>query len=95
MPDKESDIFEEFINGMSFKLSEKGLPAPEAELIDDDEGAMPGDIIKISFETILFMNHGKVKYFMLTTNQKMTNMGSMSLKDALIKFNSKRNRKKS
>lgn len=89
------DIFEEFINGLNFSLSNKGLKSPDIEDIEDDEGTIEGQVLKLSFSVNMFMNHNQKKYFMLTTDQKMQNLGSMSLKDAIVKFNSKQRRKKS
>lgn len=83
MADK--DAFEEFINKINMGLSAKGLPAPDIENID--EGSLQGDVLKISYDVYLFMNHEKPKYYMLPTSQKMTNLGTMSLKDAILKFN--------
>jgi hypothetical protein len=90
----EEDIFKSFIEGLDLGLSEKGLEPPEIEDITDDTEDLDGSVLKITFDLHLFMNHRQNRYFMLTSNQKMQNLGKMSLKDALIKFNSKQQRKK-
>lgn len=86
------DPFEEFINSLSLNLSGKGLEAPELEQLVVD---VEGDVLKISYDLYLFLDHTKPKYYMLTSNQKMQNIGRMSLKDAVAKFNKLLNKKKS
>lgn len=94
MVKKEEDIFRTFIDGLEFGLSDKGLESPDLEDIDDDTEDINGSVLKVTFDLHLFMNHRQKRYFMLTSNQKMQDLGSMSLKDAIVKFNSKQQRKK-
>jgi hypothetical protein len=91
---KEEDIFKAFIESLDLDLSEKGLDSPELEDIIDDTEEVNGNVLKVTFDLHLFMNHRQKRYFMLTSNQKMQDLGGMSLKDAIVKFNSKQQRRK-
>lgn len=90
----EDDIFKQFIEGLELGLSDKGLESPDIEAIDDNTDDLDGTVLKVTFDMHLFMNHRQKRYFMLASNQKMQELGTMSLKDAIVKFNSKQNRKK-
>ena len=92
--DKEEDIFKAFIESLDLGLSDKGLESPELEDITDDTEDVNGSVLKVTFDLHLFMNHRQKRYFMLTSNQKMQDLGYMSLKEAILKFNSKQQRKK-
>lgn len=81
---------EEFIRGLTIDLSEKGLIAPEMEHITDDVGELTGSALRVSFEVVLFMDHNAVKYYMVTTGQKMQNLGRMTLKEAMAKYAKKK-----
>ena len=89
------DFFSTFINSLDISLSDKGLNAPELESIEDDTAELNGGVIKVSFDMYFFMNHHQTKYYMLSSNQKMQNLGEMSLKNAILKFNSAAKKKKS
>ena len=92
MADK--DPFVEFLKTLDIDLSDKGLAAPELEQIPESEN-ISGAVLKVSYDLYLFLDHAKPKYYMLTSNQHMRNLGVMSLKDALIKFSKLSNKKKS
>jgi hypothetical protein len=95
MVDKqEGDLFTEFLKGLDIALPLNGLKPPEIEAIDDDTEELDGNVLKITFELNLFMNHRKDRYFMVTSNQKMQHLGSMSLKEAIAKFNPSTKRKR-
>jgi hypothetical protein len=85
----EEDIWKTFISALDFNLSEKGLVAPDIESIEDDAGSVSGMLLKISFDITIFMNHGQEKYYMIQSNQKLTQLGESTLKDVLIKYNKK------
>jgi len=91
---KEENLFKTFIESLDLSLSDKGLDSPELEDITDDTEDVNGSVLKVTFDLHLFMNHRQKRYFMLTSNQKMQDLGQMSLKDAIVKFNSKQQRKK-
>jgi len=84
-----TDLWGEFISKLEIDLPEKGLASPEEESIEDGEGELEGSLVKITFDVILFMNHKQDKYFMMQSNQRLTQMGQITLKDALLKFNKK------
>jgi hypothetical protein len=86
--DKEN-AFLEFIQGLDIDLPAKGLDSPDMEGITDDTQELDGSVLKISVDLYFFMNHRQVKYYMLSSNQRMQQMGVMSLKDALFKFSKK------
>lgn len=90
----EDDLFLEFLKSLDLDLPEKGLESPDIENIDDDTEELEGMVLKITFDLNLFMNHRQSRYFMISSNQKMQQLGKMSLKDAIIKFNGKTQRKK-
>jgi len=87
--DIEQDIFLEFIQGLDLNLPTKGLSSPEIENIIDDTKEIEGAVLKISVDLFFFMNHSQSKYYMLSSNQHMQQMGTMPLKDAVLKFNKK------
>lgn len=93
MEDNE-DPFIEFIRNLVIDLPEKGLDAPEVELINDDTEEIDGNVLKITFNLHMFMNHRKDRYFMLTSDQQMQMLGKMTLREALVKFNAKRRPRK-
>jgi hypothetical protein len=89
------DMWKAFLSGLDLNLPENGIKPPEAEIIEQaDEGDINGSLIKVSFDIIMFMNHDQSKYFMMNGNQVLTQMGEMTLKEALLKFNKKPPRKK-
>lgn len=91
----ELNVFKEFINSLDFELSPKDSSEPTKEVIEVPQDALEveGSVLKISFNMMLFMNHEKAKYYMLTSDQKMFAQGEMSLKQAIAKFNKKPRRK--
>ena len=88
------DPWGEFISKLDINLSEKGLEAPEEESIEDQEGEIPGMLLKVSFDVIMFMNHKQTKYFMMQSNQRLTQLEQMTLKEAITKFNKRPPRRK-
>lgn len=89
------DIWRSFLSGLDLNLPENGINPPESESIEQsDDGEIDGSLIKVSFDIVMFMNHDKSKYFMMQGNQTLTQMGEMTLKEALLKFNKKPPRKK-
>jgi len=89
----EENLWKNFISELDIELSEKGLEAPELESIIDDTQDIRGMLIKISFDSIMFMNHSQTKYYMLQSNQRLTQMGETTLKEVLVKYNKKQNKK--
>jgi hypothetical protein len=90
----EEDVWKTFISGLDIDLSEKGAEAPEMESIEDDPTEeIHGMVIKVTFDTIMFMNHKQTKYYMMQTNQRLTQVGESTLKDALLKYNKKPRKK--
>jgi hypothetical protein len=87
--DIEQDIFLEFIQGLDLNLPTKGLSSPEIENIIDDTKEIDGSVLKISVDLYFFMNHSQSKYYMLSSNQHMQQLGTMPLKDAVLKFSKK------
>jgi hypothetical protein len=84
------DIWGKFLASLDMSLPEDGIASPQEEVVDkDDEGAINGQLIKISFDVIMFLNHDKTKYLMMQGNQRLTQMGEISLKEALGKYNKK------
>lgn len=90
----EDSLWKTFISGLEMDLPEKGILAPQQENIEDDTEDINGMLIKVSFDVFMFMNHNQTRYFMMQSNQRLTQVGEMSLKDALVKFNKKPPRKK-
>jgi hypothetical protein len=78
------ELFKDFIEGLDIQLSDKGLEVPELERMSEDN--LPGHVLKFTIETYLFMDHARVKYYMLSNNQKMQDMGEMTLKDTIAKY---------
>ena len=89
----EQDVFLEFIQGLDLNLPTKGLSAPEIENIIDDTKEMDGSVLKISVDLFFFMNHSESKYYMISSNQQMQQLGKMPLKDAVLKFSKKTKKK--
>jgi hypothetical protein len=81
------DFFSKFIGGLDLSLPENGLDAPDIENVIDDVAEVDGHVLKITFDLFMFMNHTKSKYYMLSSNQRMSDMGEMPLKEAVKKFN--------
>jgi len=86
-------LWKDFINGLVIDLPENGQEAPEIEAIIDDTDELEGTMVKVSFDTFLFMNHSQTKYFMTNSNQRMTQIGKMPLKEAILKYGNKAKRK--
>lgn len=89
----EENVWKTFISGLKMDLPEKGMLAPTEELIEDDTEDVNGMLLKVSFDVYMFMNHNQTRYFMMQSNQRLTQVGIMSLKDALLKFNKKPRKK--
>jgi hypothetical protein len=87
------NMWRDFINGLDIDFPEKGKEAPDIEAIIDDTDELEGMMVKITFDTYLFMNHSQTKYFMASSNQRMTQIGKMGLKEALLKYGNKTKRK--
>ena len=91
----EKDLCKTFINGLDIELTEKGMIAPIEESIEDEAEEIRGMLLKISFDVIMFMNHNQTKYYMMQSNQRLTQIGETTLKEVLLKYNKKPPRKKS
>jgi hypothetical protein len=90
---EKENIWKTFISGLEMDLPEKGVLAPIEELIEDDTEDINGMLLKVSFDVYMFMSHNQTRYFMMQSNQRLTQVGVMSLKDALLKFNKKPRKK--
>lgn len=87
------NMWKDFINNLVIDLPENGLEAPEIEAIIDNTDELEGTMVKVSFDTFLFMNHSQTKYFMTNSNQRLTQIGKMTLKEAILKYGNKAKRK--
>lgn len=81
------DVWRKFIAGLDIELPEKGINAPQEEIIENEADDVNGMLLKVSYDVYMFMNHNQSKYLMMQTNQKLTQIGEISLKDAILKFN--------
>lgn len=89
MPEEIPEVWANFFKGLNFDLPEtKDVPAVVEE--KSEESDIVGSVLKISFTVRMFMNHDQLKYYMITTDQRMLNEGQMSLKEAIAKFNKRR-----
>ena len=86
-------MWKDFINGLDIDLPETGKDAQEIEGIIDDVNELEGTMVKVTFDTFLFMNHSQTKYFMTNSNQRLTQLGRMTLKEAILKYGNKTKRK--
>lgn len=94
MSDIENDDFwKNVINSIPQDLSPKGLEAPVMESDKSTFGEAEGHLSKVSFDCFMFLSPETGKYYLVQTNQKYTDIGDMSLNEALrmIKY---KNRKK-
>ena len=84
------DVWGKFLASLDMTLPEDGISHPQEEReAKDPTEDINGQLIKISFDVIMFLNHDKTKYLMMQGNQRLTQMGEISLKEALIKYNKK------
>jgi hypothetical protein len=90
----EKDLWKTFIQGLDIELSEKGMVAPSEESIEDEAEEVRGMLLKVSFDVIMFMNHNQTKYYMMQSNQRLTQVGETTLREALLKYNKKQPRKR-
>jgi hypothetical protein len=90
----EENLWKDFISKLDLTLPEKGIDAPDEESIEDEAGEVEGMLIKVSFDVIMFMNHKQTKYYMMQSNQRLTQVGASTLKAALLKYNKRPPRKK-
>jgi len=84
----EENLWKTFISGLDIDFPEEGIEAPDQEQMEKDDD-INGMLLKITFDVYMFMNHNQTKYYMMQSNQKLAQMGEMTLKEALLKFNKK------